>query len=158
MLEQVFKQKKSPSGKYLNNCTFKGGHIKCPPLFLNNIAMRIDKFLWCVRVYKTRGLATEDLKLGKISIDGIPVKPSREVKIGELLQIKKHGYAISIFVKDFPKSRVGAKLVPIYMEDQTPAEEHEKRDLLAMARNLTRDKGTGRPTKKDRRNLDEMGL
>lgn len=120
--------------------------------------MRIDKFLWCIRVYKTRGLATEELKLGKISIDGQPVKPSREVKIGELLHLKKHGYTLQILVKDFPKSRLGAKLIADYMEDKTPLEELEKRDLLAMARNLTREKGTGRPTKKDRRNLDEMGL
>jgi ribosome-associated heat shock protein Hsp15 len=120
--------------------------------------MRIDKYLWCIRLYKTRALATEDLRLGKVLMAGQPVKASKELKPGEVLTIKKHGYAIQILVKDFPKARVGAKLTPLYFEDQTPLEELEKRDLLAMARNLTREKGTGRPTKKDRRNLDDLGL
>jgi ribosome-associated heat shock protein Hsp15 len=118
--------------------------------------MRIDKYLWCVRLYKTRSLATEDVRVGKVFFGGQIAKASKEVKPGDVIGIKKHGYELKVRIVELPKGRVGPPLVPRYMEDCTPAEELEKKAFLAMAKNLTRQKGLGRPTKKERRNLDQM--
>lgn len=89
-------------------------------------------------------------------MDNQPVKASREVKPGDLFLLKRHGYEQLFQVKDLPKSRVGAKLVPDYLIDNTPQEELDKRDFLQMAKNMGRAKGLGRPTKKDRRDLDKL--
>ena len=117
--------------------------------------MRIDKFLWSVRVFKTRTIATEACKKGKILISDIAVKPSRIVKLNESIIVNKNSIMYSYQIKEFPKSRVGAKLVATYIDDITPAEELEKLDLRNKDQVVTRDRGAGRPTKKDRRVIDK---
>ncbi|MGB7784538.1 MAG: RNA-binding S4 domain-containing protein [Salinimicrobium sp.] len=117
--------------------------------------MRIDKFLWCVRYFKTRSIATEACKQGKVRIDEAVVKPSREVYPSDKLTVRKNQINYQIEVLDLPPSRVGAKLVNLYINDVTPKEEFEKLELLKYSRDYYRKKGTGRPTKKDRRELDD---
>ncbi|UZH55974.1 RNA-binding S4 domain-containing protein [Salinimicrobium tongyeongense] len=117
--------------------------------------MRVDKFLWCVRYFKTRSLATEACKQGKVRMNDAVVKPSREVFATDKIQVRKNQINYQIEVLDIPKSRLGAKLVNLYINDITPQEELEKRELLKYSQDYYRKKGTGRPTKKDRRELDE---
>lgn len=116
--------------------------------------MRIDKYLWCIRVYKTRSLATGSCKKGHIKIGGSNVKASREVFGNELLLVRKDQINYQIKVLDLPESRIGAKLVDLYRKDMTPVEEFEKNELLKLAKEHYRKKGEGRPTKKDRRDID----
>ncbi len=116
---------------------------------------RIDKFLWSVRVYKTRALATEACKKGKVLIDGTSVKASRLVKQGDSLEIKKPPVVYSYIVKDYPKSRISAKLVSEYLQDITSPEELKKLEVNESFF-VKRDRGTGRPTKKDRRTIDNL--
>lgn len=118
--------------------------------------MRIDKYLWCVRLYKTRSLATNDVKNDRVLLGGEVAKPSREIKEGDEITIKYHGYSRSFKVLAWPKSRVGAKLVPDLIEEITPDQELEKLEFLKLAKNLQRDKGSGRPTKRERRDLDRL--
>ncbi len=118
--------------------------------------MRIDKFLWAVRFYKTRNMAADAIKKRHVSINGNIAKPSKEVYGGDLLEIRKNQIDYKILVLDLPKSRVGAKLVPQYIKDQTPKEAFENKELLKLAKDYYRKKGTGRPTKKDRRDLEEF--
>jgi ribosome-associated heat shock protein Hsp15 len=117
--------------------------------------VRIDKFLWFVRIYKTRVLAVEACKKGRIIINNIPVKPSRIVSPGEIINIKKPPVVYSYIVKSFPKSRISPKLVNEYINDITSAEELIK---LEMQESFftRRDKGVGRPTKKERRDIDKI--
>ncbi len=115
---------------------------------------RIDKWLWCVRLFKTRSQATEACRAGKVKIDGQAVKPSREVLAGQLILIQTGIITRSIKVLDHPKSRVGAALVPIYMQDLTPEEELMKPTLIRSSA-ITRNRGAGRPTKKERRDIGE---
>ncbi|NJY63557.1 RNA-binding S4 domain-containing protein [Salinimicrobium sp. CDJ15-81-2] len=117
--------------------------------------MRVDKFLWCVRYHKTRSIATEACKQGKVRVNDAIVKPSREVYPTDKLTVRKNQINYQIEVLDLPKSRVGAKLVNLYINDVTPREEFEKLELLKYSRDYYRKKGTGRPTKKDRRELDD---
>lgn len=116
--------------------------------------MRIDKFLWCVRLFKTRSLATEQVKLGKVLMNGEMLKPSKEIKIGERLEIKRGPVLFSFQVLDFPKARLGAKMVEYFVKEVTSDEEKKKWLLLQEQLKLTRERGTGRPTKKDRREMD----
>ena len=116
--------------------------------------MRIDKYLWCIRIYKTRSLATEACKKGHIKISGSNVKPSREIFGNELLLVRKEQINYQLKVLDIPGSRVGAKLVDQYRKDLTPKEEFEKNELLQFANEYYRKKGEGRPTKKDRRDIE----
>ncbi|HLU51534.1 MAG TPA: RNA-binding S4 domain-containing protein [Flavobacteriaceae bacterium] len=118
--------------------------------------MRIDKFLWCVRYFKTRNIATDACKKGKVKIDGISVKPSREVYVGNQISIKKNQIEFLVEVIAFPENRVGAKLTGLYINDITPNENLEKLELLKLSQDYYRKKGTGRPTKKDRRDLDDF--
>ncbi len=118
--------------------------------------MRIDKFLWAVRFYKTRSIATDAVKKNQVKLNGLIVKPSKEVYGGDVLEIRKNQINYKILVLDTPKSRVGAKLVPQYIKDQTPKEEFEHQELLKLSKDYYRKKGTGRPTKKDRRDLDDF--
>jgi len=120
--------------------------------------MRIDKFLWCVRLSKTRSLATEWVKTKKVLIDDVEVKSSREVKEGQRVTLKKHGYNLDYKILGWPKSRVGAKLVALYIEEVTTEENQQKKEFLELARNYSRKKGEGRPTKKERRDWDELEL
>lgn len=117
--------------------------------------MRIDKYLWCVRLYKTRSQATQGVKKDRVLVGGEDIKPSRELRVGDEIEIKRHGYTQTYRVLDFPKSRVGAKLVADYMQDITPAEELEKKSVLELSQQQNRRKGLGRPTKRDRRDLDD---
>ena len=116
--------------------------------------MRIDKYLWCIRVYKTRSLATDSCKKGHIKIGGSNVKASREVFGNELLLVRKDQINYQIRVIDLPQSRIGCKLVDLYRKDMTPAEEFDKNELLKFAKEHYRKKGEGRPTKKDRRDIE----
>ena len=120
--------------------------------------MRIDKFIWSVRLFKTRSLSSEEVRAHKVLIDDAIVKPSREVKEGQKITVKKHGYSLDYKVLGWPKSRVGAKLVPLYLLETTSKENLEKKEFLEMASNYSRSKGLGRPTKKERRDLDDLIL
>lgn len=120
--------------------------------------MRIDKWLWCVRLFKTRSLATDACKGGKIRLNGILPKPSKEVKPGDKITFSKGIIQYEVQIKELLKSRVGAKLVEDYLIDLTPKEEYEKAQKQRMMSQAVRDRGTGRPTKKDRRELDSWDL
>ena len=117
---------------------------------------RIDKWLWSVRLYKTRSLAAEACRLGKVSCKGIKVKPSREVKENEVYEINIDQLHKRVRVKQLLSNRIAAKEVNKYMEDLTPPEEYER---VRVARTFVfevRDRGTGRPSKKDRRLLESF--
>ncbi|MGB0880470.1 MAG: RNA-binding S4 domain-containing protein [Polaribacter sp.] len=116
--------------------------------------MRIDKYLWCIRVFKTRSLATTACKKGQVKIDDSNIKPSKEVFGDELISVRKNQINYKLKVLDIPKNRVGAKLVDLYRKDVTPKEAFEKMEVLKYAKEYYRKKGTGRPTKKDRRSIE----
>ncbi|MDW5290952.1 RNA-binding S4 domain-containing protein [Formosa sp. PL04] len=117
--------------------------------------MRIDKYLWCVRYYKTRSIATTACKKGHIKVNGTVAKPSRDVYPQDKLEVRKDQVNYSLKVNDLPPNRVGAKLVDLYRVDTTPKEAFEAQELLKYAKDYYRKKGTGRPTKKDRRDIDD---
>jgi len=118
--------------------------------------MRVDKYLWCVRYYKTRNNATEACRKGHIKMNGDTIKPSKTVFNNEKITIRKNQINYEIEVLDIPASRVGAKLVDLYRKDSTPAEEFEKLDVLKYSKDYYRNKGEGRPTKKDRRDITDF--
>lgn len=118
--------------------------------------MRVDKYLWCIRFFKTRSIATTACRTGKVKIKGANAKPSREVFPGDQIQIRKDQVDYILEVLDVPESRLGAKLVDIYRKDITPKENLEKLALLKFSKDHYRKSGTGRPTKKDRRDLDDF--
>jgi ribosome-associated heat shock protein Hsp15 len=118
--------------------------------------MRIDKFIWCVRLSKTRSIATEQVRLGKVLMNGSLVKPSKELKPGDIFEIKKGPIHFRYQVTQFPKARLGAKWVGDFLVDITLDEEKQKWLLLQEQMKLTRERGTGRPTKKDRREMDSF--
>ena len=117
--------------------------------------MRIDKYLWCIRYFKTRSQATAACRKGHVHINGEACKPSREVLPTDRIRLRKNQMEYQLKVLDIPPSRVGAKWVGIYREDNTPAESLEKQQLIRQTREYYRSKGTGRPTKKDRRDLED---
>ncbi|MEB8330564.1 RNA-binding S4 domain-containing protein [Flavobacteriaceae bacterium KMM 6897] len=117
--------------------------------------MRVDKFLWSIRYFKTRSIATEACKKGHIKINGQAVKPSREVYATDKVVVRKDQINYEFTVLDIPPSRVGAKLVDLYRVDTTPKEAFAQNDLLKYAKDYYRKKGSGRPTKKDRRDIDD---
>ena len=117
--------------------------------------MRIDKYLWCIRYYKTRNIATEAIKKGHVRVDDNQVKPSKMIFPGEKITLRKNQINYQIEVLDIPTNRIGAKLVDLYRKDITPAEEFERFEMLKYSKDYYRKKGTGRPTKKDRRELDD---
>lgn len=117
--------------------------------------MRIDKYLWCVRYYKTRSIATEAIKKGHVSVNNQTAKASRDVYPGDKISLRKDQINYTLEVLDLPPNRVGAKLVDIYRKDTTPAESFEHIELLKLAKEHYRSKGQGRPTKKDRRDIDD---
>ncbi len=118
--------------------------------------VRLDKWLWAVRLYKTRSQATEACKGGKIKIAGLHAKPSREINEGDEIEIHTSGIIKKVRVKKATKNRVSAALVPDLMEDLTPAEELEKLQMMRQLNYEKRLRGTGRPTKKERRVLDRL--
>ena len=118
--------------------------------------LRLDKYLWCIRVFKTRSEATEACNGNKVQVNGVPSKPSKEVKIGDMLVIRKGPVELTYRVKAALHARVGAALVPEYAENLTPEAELDKLHAPKEVFFVKRDKGTGRPTKKDRRTLDAL--
>ena len=118
--------------------------------------MRIDKYLWCTRYFKTRNQASIACKKGHVRINDDIAKPSREVYPTDEIRLRKNQINYHLVVNDIPPSRVGAKLVDIYRTDITPKEEFEGKELSKLASKYYRQKGVGRPTKKDRRDLDEF--
>ena len=117
--------------------------------------MRIDKFLWCVRFYKTRSIAADEIKKNRVSVGNNVVKSSKEVNPGDVIKIRKNQIDYQLKVLEIPKSRLGAKLVPIHIEDKTDKEQYEILKLRKLTQDYYRGKGEGRPTKKDRRDMDE---
>lgn len=117
--------------------------------------MRIDKYLWCIRYFKTRNIASTAVKKGQVKVNGQAVKPSREVYPMDKLIVRKNQIDYQLTVLDIPPNRVGAKLVDIYRKDTTPQEAFAHSELLQQSKDYYRKKGAGRPTKKDRRDIDE---
>ena len=118
--------------------------------------MRLDKVLWSVRFYKTRNISAEEIKKNRVSIGGQIVKASREVKEGEIIEIRKNQINYKIKIIQIPKSRVGAKLVALYVVDMTEKEQYELLKIRKLSQDYYRQKGLGRPTKKDRRDMDNF--
>ena len=118
--------------------------------------VRIDKYLWAIRVYKTRSEATDACKGNKVRVGGVPAKPSRMVGPGDLVEVRKGAVQYSYKVKAPLENRVGAKLVEEYAENLTPASELDKLHAPVETFFLKRERGAGRPTKKDRRDLEQM--
>lgn len=117
--------------------------------------MRIDKFLWSIRFYKTRTIATEEIKKNRVAIGDSVVKSSKEVKEGDVIKIRKNQIDYKIKVIQIPKSRMGAKLVPLHIKDVTDKEQYELLKMRKMSQDYYRTRGEGRPTKKDRREMDD---
>ena len=115
---------------------------------------RIDKWLWAVRIYKTRSRAAEACKKGHISIGDRTAKPAHNVRVGDIVNVKKAPVTYSFKVLQCAEHRVGAKLVPELMENVTPQEQYELLEMSRMSGFVGRARGTGRPTKKERRDLD----
>ena len=119
---------------------------------MEKLNIRIDKWLWMVRLYKTRSIATEACNAGKVKLNGENVKPSRDVRKGEVYEVHIGSLHKTVEVVDAPKSRVGAPLVPQYCTDLTPQSEYDRMKTLRTQE--FRPHGLGRPTKRDRRQLD----
>lgn len=118
--------------------------------------MRLDKFLWAVRFYKTRSKAADACKKHHVSVNDMPAKASKEVFPGDTIKVRKDQITYEMKVLDLPSNRVGAKWVSLYVKDLTPPEAFEHIKLMKEAKLYYRKKGTGRPTKKDRRELDNF--
>lgn len=122
----------------------------------NKDEVRIDKWLWAVRLFKTRTIAIEACKKGRISIKGIPIKPSRTIKVGDIIEVRRPPVTYSFEVLQLTERRMGAKLVPEYMKDVTAPSQLEILELARISGFEGRARGTGRPTKKDRRELEQF--
>ena len=118
--------------------------------------VRMDKWLWAARLFKTRSLAADAIKGGKVKIDGNPIKPSREVKEGDVIQVQIDQLHKVVQVKTVIKNRVSAKQVPEVYNDLTPKEEYERIEFMRAYKAEWRDRGAGRPTKKERRMIERM--
>lgn len=117
---------------------------------------RIDKWLWAVRIYKTRSIAAEACKKGHISIGDRTAKPAHNVRVGDIINVKKSPITYSFRVLKCTENRVGAKLVPELMENITSQEQYEILEMSRISGFTGRQRGTGRPTKKERRDLDQF--
>jgi len=118
--------------------------------------VRIDKWLWAVRLFKTRTLAAEACKKGKVFMQNVAVKPSRNVKVGDVISIRRNPVLFSFKVLALSENRMNAKLVPDFMLNVTAPDQLELIELSKLAGQTGRDRGTGRPTKKERRELDDF--
>jgi ribosome-associated heat shock protein Hsp15 len=118
--------------------------------------LRIDKYLWAIRIFKTRTLATEACKAGRVKLDDQNIKPSHEVKIGEVYQVSKGVERKVVRVTNLSENRTDAKTAAGFYEDITPVEQTHGFKSLFHAPLLKRDRGAGRPTKRDRREIDEL--
>ena len=119
-------------------------------------SVRVDKWLWAVRIFKTRSLAAEACKKGHVSVGDSTLKPSRMVQVGEIVKVRKSPITKSLKIIALAEKRMSAKLIVDFVEDVTPAEEMELLEMQKNMRWIARDRGTGRPTKKDRRELDDF--
>jgi ribosome-associated heat shock protein Hsp15 len=117
--------------------------------------MRIDKYLWCTRYYKTRSIATQAIQKGHVTVNGQQAKASRDVLPGDKITVRRDQINYIVKVLDIPANRVGPKLVDLYRTDETPPEAFAHLEMLRLSKEHYRAKGTGRPTKKDRRDLDD---
>ena len=122
---------------------------------MNNEA-RIDKWLWAARIFKTRTIAAAACKKGQVSLKGSTVKASRMIKVGDIIDVRKPPVTYSFRVLQAIERRVGAKLIPEILENVTTPEQYEILEMNKISGFINRAKGTGRPTKKDRRSLDEF--
>lgn len=118
--------------------------------------VRIDKWLWAMRIFKTRTVATEACKKGRVMMGGVPVKPSRTIKEGDIINVRKPPVTYSFRVKALAQNRLGARLVPDYMENITPKSELDLLDVVRISGFIDRRKGLGRPTKREGRDLAEF--
>src|SRR5690554_5119653 len=118
--------------------------------------VRVDKWLWAVRIFKTRTIASEACKKGRVMIDRVSVKPSRVIRVGEVIEVKKPPVTFSFKVLALADKRMGAKLVPQFMENVTPPDQYEILELNKISGFVDRQRGTGRPTKKERRDLEQF--
>ena len=123
---------------------------------MENESLRIDKWLWEVRLFKSRSLATDACKAGKIKMEGSNVKASKELKEGDVITVSLNPLFKTVRVKKFPKSRVNAKMVTDFMEDLTPQAEYDRVKMINETNIEYRDRGIGRPTKKQRRVIDQL--
>lgn len=121
-----------------------------------NSEARIDKWLWAARIFKTRTIAAAACKKGQVSLKGSPVKASRMIKVGDVVDVRKPPVTYSFRVLQAIERRVGAKLIPEILENITAPEQYEILEMSKISGFVNRAKGTGRPTKKDRRSLDEF--
>jgi len=117
--------------------------------------MRVDAYIWYLRYYKSRSQATNACRQGHVRIDDQVIKPSREVFVGDKIKVRKNQVWRELMVLDFPKSRISAKLVNLYREDLTSKEAFKNTNFQSLSKTPKRDEGSGRPTKKDRRDIDE---
>ena len=117
---------------------------------------RIDKWLWAARIFKTRSIAVDAIKNGRVTIQGVNVKPSRMVKEGEVVSVRKPPVTYSFKILKTVEQRVGAKLLPEIYENVTPPDQYELLEMNRISGFVDRQRGTGRPTKKERRALDEF--
>lgn len=118
--------------------------------------VRVDKYLFAMRLYKTRSLAAEACKKGRVQLGGVELKPSRTLRVGDVFTIRKNPITYTYKVLQLSENRLGAKLVPEYMQDITTPDQLEILELAQLAGKTGRDRGTGRPTKKDRRDIEEF--
>ena len=118
--------------------------------------VRVDKYLWAMRIYKTRSIATDACKCGRIKMNGVEVKPSRMFHVGDVFTVRKGPITYTYRILQLWGNRLGAKLVPEYLQDITPKEQLELLELARYAAQSGRDRGTGRPTKKDRRDIEQF--
>ncbi|MDE6328173.1 MAG: RNA-binding S4 domain-containing protein [Duncaniella sp.] len=118
--------------------------------------VRVDKWLWAMRVFKTRTVATEACKKGRVLMGGVAVKPSRTIKVGDVVDVRKPPVTYSFCVKALTQNRLGAKLVPDYMENITPKSELDLLDIVRISGFIDRRKGLGRPTKREGRDLAQF--
>jgi ribosome-associated heat shock protein Hsp15 len=119
---------------------------------------RLDKFLWASRIFKTRTIAADACKNGRVMQDGVKLKPSRMVKEGDIIQVRKPPVTYSFHILRAIQNRVGPKLVPDILENVTPPEQYELLEMSRISGFVGRARGTGRPTKKERRELDDFTL
>ena len=117
---------------------------------------RIDKWLWAVRLYKTRSMATDACKKGQVTMNGVTMKPSKSIKEGDVVSVRKPPITYTFRVLKAIENRVGAKLVPEMLENITPKEQYDILEMSKISGFANRMRGTGRPTKKERRDLDEF--
>jgi ribosome-associated heat shock protein Hsp15 len=118
--------------------------------------VRIDKWMWAVRIFKTRTIAADACKKNRISVNDVSVKPSRMIKTGDIISIRKPPVTYSFRVLNLSENRMSAKLVPQFLENITPPEQYEILEINKISGFVDRAKGLGRPTKKERRDLDEF--